>query len=218
MYKLNGTIDLAGKVVESADSRLKEGDSFVAVGCGLSEVRDGGYSVYACLPGKFETPMPSGLTEYQVMKFGTVGFTVAIAVIRMKDNGQIPSRSPSSLLVFRVALAVSQSVCYLIRAIDLVHSVCATQSRPRRAAQRLWNFSCSTASRHVKRLMTSTEILGPQASAKGLRHGFGVAAIEAGVPLPTIAAVLGHANIETTAIYTTAIGMEAREQLARMWR
>ena len=106
----------------------------------------------------------------------------------------------------------------LIRAIDLVHSVRAAQSRPRRAVQRLWDFSRSTASRHVKRLMTTADIEGPQASAKGLRHGFGVAAIEAGVPLPTIAAVLGHANIETTAIYTTAIGMEAREQLARMWR
>ena len=106
----------------------------------------------------------------------------------------------------------------LIRAIDLVHSVRAAQNRPRRAARRLWEFSRSTASRHVKRLMTLTGIEGPQASAKGLRHGFGVAAIEAGVPLPTIAAVLGHANIETTAIYATAIGMEAREQLARMWQ
>ena len=106
----------------------------------------------------------------------------------------------------------------LIRAIDLVHSVRAAQSRPRGAARRLWDFSRSTASRHVKRLMTTADIDGPQASAKGLCHGFGVAAIEAGVPLPTIAAVLGHANIETTAIYTTAIGMEAREQLARMWQ
>ena len=69
----------------------------------------------------------------------------------------------------------------LIRAIDLVHSVRAAQNRPRRAARRLWDFSRSTASRHVKRLMTTADIEGPQASAKGLRHGFGVAAIEAGV-------------------------------------
>ena len=39
----------------------------------------------------------------------------------------------------------------------------------------------------------------------------------AGVPLPTIAAVLGHANIATTAIYTTAVGVEARGFLAKMW-
>ena len=39
----------------------------------------------------------------------------------------------------------------------------------------------------------------------------------AGVPLPKIAAVLGHADIATTAIYTTAVGVEARGFLARMW-
>lgn len=101
----------------------------------------------------------------------------------------------------------------LMRAIDLVDSVRAAQSRRRR----VWDFSRSTASRHVKRLMILADIEGPQASANGLRHGFGIAAIEAGVPLPTISAVLGHTKIETTAIYTTAISMEVREQLAKMW-
>ena len=65
--------------------------------------------------------------------------------------------------------------------------------------------------------MVSASIEGPQACPKGLRHGFGIAAVTAGVPLPTIAAVLGHADIATTAIYTTAVGAEAREFLARMW-
>ena len=66
--------------------------------------------------------------------------------------------------------------------------------------------------------MAAAEVTGPQACAKGLRHAYGVAAVEAGVPLPTIAAVLGHAAITTTAIYTTALGAEARELVARMWR
>ena len=64
--------------------------------------------------------------------------------------------------------------------------------------------------------MASASIEGPQACPKGLRHGFGIAAFAAGVPLPTIAAVLGHADIATTAIYATAVGAEAREFLARM--
>ena len=38
--------------------------------------------------------MPSGLTEYDAMAFGTAGFTAAIAVIRMEANGQIPERGP----------------------------------------------------------------------------------------------------------------------------
>ena len=43
-----------------------------------------------------------------------------------------------------------------------------------------------------------------------------VAVVTAGVPLPTIAAVLGHASITTPAIYTTAIGAEARELVSRV--
>ena len=54
-------------------------------------------------------------------------------------------------------------------------------------------------------------------SAAGLRHSWGVAAVQAGVPLTTIAAVLGHADVGTTAIYATAIGAEARELVARLW-
>ena len=39
----------------------------------------------------------------------------------------------------------------------------------------------------------------------------------AGVPLPTITAVLGHANLQTTAVYTIAASLEAQDVLARMW-
>ncbi len=93
-YPLNGGIDLAGQVAQSTDARFKEGDSVLVVGCGLSEVLDGGYSEYARIPAKCVVPMPAGLTEYEAMAFGTAGFTAAIAVIRMEDNGQIPSRGP----------------------------------------------------------------------------------------------------------------------------
>ena len=65
--------------------------------------------------------------------------------------------------------------------------------------------------------MADAGVEGPQACPKGLRHGFGIAAVAASVPLPTIAAALRHANLQTTAIYTTAVGLEARDFLARMW-
>ena len=93
-YPLNGGIDLAGKVSASTDSRYKEGDSVLVCGCGLSEIHDGGYSEYTRVPGDCVVPMPAGLTEYEAMAFGTAGFTAAIAVIRMEDNGQIPERGP----------------------------------------------------------------------------------------------------------------------------
>ena len=55
--------------------------------------------------------------------------------------------------------------------------------------------------------MADAGIEGPQACPKSFRHDFGIAAVAAGVPLPTIAAALGHANLQTTAVYTTAAGL-----------
>ena len=104
----------------------------------------------------------------------------------------------------------------LARDLEMVHRL--REVSPRRAREPLWKLSRATAHRKVVAVMTVAGISGPQACPKGLRHGFGIAAVTAGVPLPTIAAVLGHADIATTAIYTTAVGVEARAFLAKMWR
>ena len=58
---------------------------------------------------------------------------------------------------------------------------------------------------------------GPHASPKGLRHGFGVAAVWAGIPLNLVQKWLGHAQLSTTAIYADAVGEEEQSIAARMW-
>ena len=58
--------------------------------------------------------------------------------------------------------------------------------------------------------MADTGIEGPQACLKGVRHCFGIATVVAGVPLPTIATALGHANLQTTTVYTTVALLEER--------
>ena len=60
-------------------------------------------------------------------------------------------------------------------------------------------------------------ISGPQASPKGLRHGFGVAAVQAGIPLNMVQKWLGHAQLSTTAIYADAVGAEEQVIVERMW-
>ena len=67
-------------------------------------------------------------------------------------------------------------------------------------------------------IMAAADIKGPQACLKGLRRGFGIAAVVASVPLPTIATNLGHANLQPTAVYTPAAGLKTRNVLARMWK
>ncbi len=106
----------------------------------------------------------------------------------------------------------------LIRSLELVHRLRTLQAGAQTAKRRLWPMSRTSASRHMRRLMQEASISGPQACPKGLRHGYGIAAVAAGVPLTTLAAVLGHSSITSTAIYATAAGNEARQQLEGLWQ
>jgi integrase/recombinase XerD len=63
--------------------------------------------------------------------------------------------------------------------------------------------------------MSEAGLAGPHASLKGLRHGFGVATVSAGIPLNLVQKWLGHAQLTTTAIYANARrrrGTEYRRQ------
>lgn len=75
-----------------------------------------------------------------------------------------------------------------------------------------------TGYRRICEVMSDAMVQGSYASPKGLRHGFGVRAIQASVPLTLVQRWLGHADIKTTAIYTSAVGPEEREIASRMWR
>jgi integrase len=83
---------------------------------------------------------------------------------------------------------------------------------------KLWTFCRSRAWQLVKGVMKDAGIAaGPHMTPKGLRHGFGLHAIRSGVPLNLVQRWLGHARMETTAIYLQAMGTEEREIAARMW-
>lgn len=83
---------------------------------------------------------------------------------------------------------------------------------------RLWTIGRTRAWQIVTTTMKAARIRGPQATPKGLRHGFGVQAIQAGIPLNLLQRWLGHAQISTTAIYANALGPEERSIAERMWR
>jgi len=94
----------------------------------------------------------------------------------------------------------------------------AYRLRHRSGAVPIWTLSRPTAWRQVRAVMAAAGIDGgPQASPRGLRHGFGVAAVSAGVPLNLVQKWLGHAQLSTTAIYANALGAEERNIAARMW-
>ena len=100
----------------------------------------------------------------------------------------------------------------LLDALDLVHGI-----RDRKATAQFWMWSLKTAYTRVIAVMQRAGIDGPQASPKGLRHGFGVACIAKGIPLNLVQRWLGHAQLATTAIYADAVGDEERGIAARLW-
>ncbi len=93
-FPLVGGVDIAGTVVSSSDPRVAEGDEVIVNGCGLSETHDGGFAEYARVRGEWVTPMPAGLDARTAMGLGTAGFTAALAIHRMEQNGQVPELGP----------------------------------------------------------------------------------------------------------------------------
>lgn len=85
-------IDLAGTVVRSDDSRFKEGDEVIATSYEIGVSHYGGYSEYARIPGDWIVPLPEGLTLKEAMVFGTAGFTAALSVHRLEENGLKPDK------------------------------------------------------------------------------------------------------------------------------
>ena len=106
----------------------------------------------------------------------------------------------------------------LLEALDMVHGIREQQSsKGRGRGVQLWPWSRMTGWRAVHDVMVAARLEGPHASPKGLRHGFGVAAISAGIPLNMVQKWLGHAQLTTTAIYADAVGAEEKDIARRMW-
>ena len=89
-YPLVGGIDLAGVVESSSDARYHPGEAVLVTGCALSETHDGGYAQLARVRGDWVIPLPAGLSAFEAMALGTAGFTAALAIHRMEQNGQSP--------------------------------------------------------------------------------------------------------------------------------
>ena len=87
-----GGIDLSGVVIESADPRFKAGDPVIATSFDIGVAHHGGYAEIARVPAEWVVPLPAGLSLYDAMALGTAGFTAALAIVRMEENGLTPAK------------------------------------------------------------------------------------------------------------------------------
>ena len=89
-----GGIDLSGIVEASGDPRFKVGDAVLATSYDIGVAHHGGYAEFARLPADWVRPLPDGLSLLEAMALGTAGFTAALAIIRMEENGLTPDKGP----------------------------------------------------------------------------------------------------------------------------
>jgi integrase len=112
--------------------------------------------------------------------------------------------------VFR-AIPVPQK---LIARIERVHKI----QLSRNPKERIWKWGRTTAWKVVKEVMLSANIRKSLAMPKAARHAFGADAIKNSVSLNLVQRWMGHARIETTAIYADVIGKEERALARQSWR
>ena len=104
----------------------------------------------------------------------------------------------------------------LVAHLIAVHGLPATPGADD-AKQRLWQFSRPTAWKRVRQVMNEAGIGHGLAKPKALRHAFAVEAVQQRIALSLIKKWLGHAKIETTALYTEPVGDEERALARLMW-
>jgi acrylyl-CoA reductase (NADPH) len=93
-FPLVGGIDVAGRIVTSADPQFKSGDEVLVTGYDLGAAHDGGFSEYVRVPLAWVVPVPSGLSPFDAMAIGTAGFTAALSVAELERNGLTPGSGP----------------------------------------------------------------------------------------------------------------------------
>jgi integrase/recombinase XerD len=147
---------------------------------------------------------------------------------RGTDSANFPSDFNCPAVIFLQDYKKSRKQVYrvvpvpeaLLDDLDLVHGLREAIKRQKtdKLNALLWPVSRVTVWRQVTAVMCAAGIPdGPHRCPKGLRHGFAIHELSKNVPLNMVSKWLGHSQMETTAIYATAVGEEQQSIAARMW-
>lgn len=121
-FPLNGGIDCAGTIIESANPALSPGTAVLVTGSGLSETTDGGYCNEVRIDQRHVITIPNGWSTRDAMILGTAGFTAGLALLRMLENRQHPELGP--IAVSGATGGVGMLACALFaRAGFTVHAI-----------------------------------------------------------------------------------------------
>lgn len=97
-YPMIPGIDLSGTVVSSTDTRFTEGQQVIVTGFAMGMSHTGGFSEYARVPAEWIVPLPKNLSLKDAMVFGTAGFTAALSIYALEQNGLDLAKDPEILV------------------------------------------------------------------------------------------------------------------------
>ncbi len=87
-------IDASGVVVSDSTSTFQPGEPVLVTSYDLGMNTFGGFAEYVCVPAAWVVRLPEGIDLKQAMVLGTAGFTAALALHKMEQNGQTPAMGP----------------------------------------------------------------------------------------------------------------------------
>ena len=97
-YPLIPGIDLSGAIVHSTDIRYTEGQKVIVTGFAMGMSHTGGFAEYARVSADWIVPLPDNLSLKDAMVFGTAGFTAALSIMALEENGMDLNKDPRILV------------------------------------------------------------------------------------------------------------------------
>lgn len=85
-------IDAAGTVADCSDASFTAGQHVLVTGYDLGMNTSGGFGQYIRVPSAWVVPLPDGLSLRESMVLGTAGFTAALSVVKLINNGVTPDQ------------------------------------------------------------------------------------------------------------------------------
>jgi acrylyl-CoA reductase (NADPH) len=80
-------IDVAGKIEESNSDEFKVGDFVLVTGYDLGMNTNGGHAEFVKVPASWVIKTPAGISDKEIMIYGTAGLTAALSINELLNNG-----------------------------------------------------------------------------------------------------------------------------------
>lgn len=84
-------VDACGEVVQCKSEKFDKGDKVIVTSYDFGMNTSGGFQEYICVPDSWPVCLPEKMSLEESMIIGTGGFTAALALYKMEQNGQHPS-------------------------------------------------------------------------------------------------------------------------------